>query len=679
MRKYRADIDGLRALAVLFVLFFHVGIGGISGGFIGVDIFFVISGYLITAIITRDIDQGQFSLLEFYERRLRRIMPAFIAVAIFTLVVASICFMPTDFSGFGKSLFGTSFYASNIIFWREAGYFDASKWVKPLLHTWSLSVEEQFYVIFPLVMLVIGRFFRSWLRPLIALGLICSFSISVAFVALDKQAFAFYMLPSRAWELLIGAALAVHLYPKITNKTGLNLLSLLGVALMVGSGLFLTSDYSFPGVNALYPTIGAALFIYTGALSSQTSWANTLFSNRVLVPIGKISYSLYLWHWPFIIFTRYITDRPLLLHEKLMIIGASFVMAYVSWFYIEQPFRDKKILPTRSKFLISFFVCSIFLAVMGITIKDRGGFPERFGEPLEVVTLAASQYNPLREFCYHRGTFPSDAIIEECYIGELTEEEASVLIVGDSHADSFTPLIDVVLKGRRLKGLEITSTACPPLLGAHIDVSGAIFQNQSKSKFKKCHAFNKALYKYIAGHKTIKTVILSARWGYYTKNVSINMNEPDQNIFLYDEEDTTLSVKNSERVFAQTLNVSAAFLNTLERNIIIIAPVPEATQNIPECMSKQIVLRKPPCQIIKYEDFINRQSYVLERFDALRSDKIFVYKPHLHQCVDGVCITNDNGMPLYYDDDHLSVGGALYFKNHFTEFLNGKHVLEESK
>ncbi len=679
MIKYRADIDGLRAIAVLFVLFFHVGINGINGGFIGVDIFFVISGYLITAIITRDIEQGKFSLTSFYERRLRRILPAFIAVAIFTLLICTICFMPSDFEKFGKSLFGTSFYVSNIIFWREAGYFDASKWVKPLLHTWSLSVEEQFYVIFPLGILLIHRFFKAWLKPLIILGLIASFAISVICVMLDKQAFAFYMLPSRAWELLIGSALALKIYPQLTHKTALNILSLGALIIMCGAGVMLNAAHDFPGLNALYPTLGAALFIYTGSTSSQTSWGNALLSHRVFVGIGKISYSLYLWHWPLIIFMRYILDRALFMPEKLLIIGASFVLAYLSWRWIEQPFRLKTIWAGRKAFFFACFIFSFALAAIGLMIKGHDGYASRFGKPLEIVSAAAKQHNPLREHCYHRGDFPSAAGIEKCYIGALDTLLPSVIIIGDSHADSFTPLIGALLKDRGLKGIEITSTACPPLLGAQIDVSGAIFQNQSKGKFKKCHGFNSALYKYIADHPQIKTVILSARWGYYTKNVSINASEPDQNLFLYDAQDNTLSAENSQRVFSQSLENSLIFLSTLQRDVLILGPVPEATQNIPSCMSKHIVLKKPPCDTIPLAAVLQRQDVVLKNFAAKQSANVRSFFPHLTQCNDTTCITAYKGDPLYYDDDHLSINGALYFKESLDEFLKQHSIFKEHK
>lgn len=679
MIKYRADIDGLRALAVLLVLLFHVGISGVSGGFVGVDIFFVISGYLITAIITRDIEQGRFSLIEFYERRLRRILPAFFAVAIFTLIISTLCFMPDDFSKFGKSLFGTSVYASNIIFWREAGYFDASKWVKPLLHTWSLSVEEQFYLIFPLAILIIQRFFKNWLRPLIILGLFTSLAMSIFCVMLDKQAFAFYMLPSRAWELLIGSAIALKIYPQFKNKTALNIASIAGLVLMLGAGFMLSEAHGFPGANALYPTLGAALFIYTGHMSAQKSWGNALLTFPAFVGIGKISYSLYLWHWPLIIFARYILDRALFMPEKIMIIGASFLLAYLSWRLIEQPFRHKNIWAGRKAFFLVCLIFSLALAAIGIAIKENDGYASRFGKPLEVVSYAATQHNPLREHCYHRGTFPSEGTLDKCFIGALDTAEVSVIIIGDSHADSFTPLISALLKQRGLKGIEITSTACPPLLGAEIDVMGAIFQNQSKGKFKKCHGFNRALYKYIADHQNIKTVILSARWGYYTQNVSINESEPDQNIFLYDALDNSLSTENSQRTFARTLDSSLEFLRNIQRNVLIIGPVPEATQNIPNCMSKHIVLRKPPCKKITLSEVLARQHFVLDSFKAKQSEGVFTFFPHITQCKNDICITAKEGDPLYYDDDHLSINGALYFKDALDTFLQQHHIFEEYK
>jgi peptidoglycan/LPS O-acetylase OafA/YrhL len=267
MIHYRRDVDGLRAVAVLFVLLFHAEIKYISGGFIGVDVFFVISGYLITSIIHTEIEKGEFSLMRFYERRIRRIIPALMSILLFSLIAGWFLFLPTEFEAFGRTLTAASVFASNIVFYREAGYFDLSAFLKPLLHTWSLSIEEQFYICFPLCMIIIKRFLKSRFRLFMTVGLLTSFAASILLLDVGQNSAAFYLLPTRAWELLVGSLLALGAYPKLQNERIHDLLSITGLALVLFGGLYLTRASQFPGPSALYPTVGTALIIYTGILS----------------------------------------------------------------------------------------------------------------------------------------------------------------------------------------------------------------------------------------------------------------------------------------------------------------------------------------------------------------------------------------------------------------------------
>jgi len=288
---YRPDIDGLRAIAVLSVLFFHTNIPGFSGGFVGVDIFFVISGFLITSIILKDIEEEKFSIARFYERRIRRIFPALFPVIAFTLVVGAYLFDANAFKDLGQSVTATTLFSSNILFWREAGYFDAPSLYKPLLHTWSLAVEEQFYIFFPLALLFIHRFLKKRYSPWLVIAFVLSLGISVWGVY-HKQAATFYLVPTRAWELLAGSMLALGVFPNASSVWLRNILSVTGLGLIVYSVGFYTEATLFPGYNAIAPVLGAGLIIYTsrgGArLSSTNSFQRRLWCLSVSSPTPSI-------------------------------------------------------------------------------------------------------------------------------------------------------------------------------------------------------------------------------------------------------------------------------------------------------------------------------------------------------------------------------------------------------
>lgn len=292
--KYRADIDGLRAIAVLVVIFFHAGIPGFSGGFVGVDVFFVISGFLITSIIVNEIDEGKFSIARFYERRIRRIFPALFPVIVFTVVAGAFLYDFVSFKELGKSIVATTLFSSNIHFWHQAGYFDTESIRKPLLHTWSLAVEEQFYIVFPLLLLAINRFGKKLYLPwLLGIGLLSLFASIYGIYS--NPSVTFYMVPTRAWELLAGSILALQRIPLLKSNSYRNLFSVTGFGLICYSVVCYTEATLFPGANALAPVIGASLIIYSG-MEGGASTVKKFLSVKPLVSIGLISYSLYLWH-----------------------------------------------------------------------------------------------------------------------------------------------------------------------------------------------------------------------------------------------------------------------------------------------------------------------------------------------------------------------------------------------
>ena len=308
LTNYRPDIDGLRAIAVLAVVLYHANIQPFGGGYVGVDVFFVISGYLITSLIHEHCRTGQFSIVQFYERRVRRIFPALFATVAFCFLVGCLLMMPLDYKQFGYSAVANALFASNLLFWLKTGYFDTDAEVKPLLHTWSLGVEEQFYILFPCLLLLLYKFWRNGVASILSLLLIASLFLSV-WQVYDQPTSAFYLPLGRAWELLVGALLALS-RDRLPHRVFFDgVLGLLGMALIFGSIFSLTADTPFPGLAALPACLGTAAIIYSGEQSKH--FVPRLLSLRIVVLLGIISYSLYLWHWPLLVFAKYFVARQL--------------------------------------------------------------------------------------------------------------------------------------------------------------------------------------------------------------------------------------------------------------------------------------------------------------------------------------------------------------------------------
>jgi peptidoglycan/LPS O-acetylase OafA/YrhL len=364
--KYRPEIDGLRALAVLPVIFFHAGIKQFSGGYVGVDVFFVISGYLITTIIISDMAAGKFSLVNFYERRARRILPALFFVMVACLPFAWLWLSPSDLKDFGQSLVAVSTFSSNILFWVESGYFNTAAELKPLLHTWSLAVEEQYYILFPIFLMVTWSLGIKLV--LILLSIVFLVSLSVAqWGAYNSPSASFYLLPTRGWELLIGVFVAFYLRYNNTSKSHHTnqVLSLLGFGMIFYSIVYFDENTPFPSLYGLIPTCGTGLLILSAV---PNTFVHRLLSASSVVGLGLISYSAYLWHQPLLAFARHRLLGELSSFTLIIIILASLLMAYVSWKWVEKPFRNTNHIPRKTIFIlssisiISFIILGSFLS-----------------------------------------------------------------------------------------------------------------------------------------------------------------------------------------------------------------------------------------------------------------------------------------------------------------------------
>ncbi|HNS44330.1 MAG TPA: acyltransferase, partial [Alphaproteobacteria bacterium] len=359
--KYRSEIDGLRAFAVIPVIFFHAGFLGLGGGFLGVDVFFTISGFLITSIILDDLDKGQFSLSHFYVRRIKRILPSLFVVLTCSTIAALLLFTPVFLKSYSESLMAVSTFSSNIFFWLTGGYFDIASELKPLLHTWSLAVEEQYYIFFPLGLMLLWRTGKEKLFILVLLGTVFSLGLS-HWCAYHKPGANFFLLPMRMWQILLGSSIAFYTNMHGGIKTSplqAQCLSFLGILLILSSYMFLDEKTPLPSLYALMPTLGTGLIIM---FADTRTLANKILSNRFVVGIGLISYSAYLWHQPLFVFARYKLEAPsLMLMSGLGVL--SLILASITWYYVEKPCRRKNNASKKMIFLLAFVGLSVFFLI----------------------------------------------------------------------------------------------------------------------------------------------------------------------------------------------------------------------------------------------------------------------------------------------------------------------------
>jgi peptidoglycan/LPS O-acetylase OafA/YrhL len=434
---YRQEIDGLRAFALLPVLFFHAGFETFSGGFVGVDVFFVISGYLITSTILSELEQGKFSIFNFYERRARRILPAMFLVMLVCIPIAWFWLLPIELKDFSQSLVATSVFSSNIFFWYKVSYFDSAAELKPLLHTWSLAVEEQFYVLFPIYLVLVWKFDKRLI--LITLGLIFLTSFMTSQWAVNaKPSAAFYLLPTRGWELLIGAFTAFYLskvnrkeFNKITSEVG----GWLGIALILYAVFTYKKTTPFPGLYALVPTLGTALIIL---FTTKHTTAGKFVGNKLLAGIGLISYSAYLWHQPLFAFVKLSNLPELFNFVSLLIPPFTLFLAYFSWKYVEEPFRKSDVITRRKFFALSFFFTVLFVSV-GYLGNEKNGFETRFNRVLsgDIGHIDFHKYIDSKYLSCEPKSIADRALNWEGFIRCKQSKNGipDIILLGDSHAE----------------------------------------------------------------------------------------------------------------------------------------------------------------------------------------------------------------------------------------------------
>ncbi|HEX8596544.1 MAG TPA: acyltransferase family protein [Pseudomonas sp.] len=636
----RRDIDGLRALAVIPVVLFHYGFGAFSGGFVGVDVFFVISGFLITSIILREISAGRFSFVDFWARRARRIIPALSVVLVAALLIGWLLLPAHDYSQLGRAVRYQAMFISNILFMRQDGYFNPASDFKPLLHTWSLSVEEQYYIVFPLLMVLITRFFRWW-RWILSGLLLLSFFLNVWSVSRSPDA-AFFLLPMRAWELLCGAMLAVMPAGAFKPRPWVaQAVSLAGLAAILIAVCGFDKSTLFPGWAALLPVLGASALIW--ANGSAPTWAGQPLSARPMVAVGLISYSLYLWHWPVLVYANAISIDGMQRRESLFWIALCVVLAALSWRFVEMPFREKRCLAGRKPVLAGAALCMLVIAVAGQTVRWADGVPQR-------LSGQARQYAQARDWT--RGQ--TDCLLQPespelkvaCQFGPAGEGPPQQLVWGDSHAAALVPTLQEDAQRYGISVWVTSLAGCMPVAGI-----------ESRPQ---CQAFNQQMMALVEQQR-VHDVVLAARWSLYLYGEE----DGDLEHMLYRDEGSAAA----ERHLAENLGATVARLRAAGANVWLFKEVPLQRMGTVARLSSLAMVGRPASSVGRpIADHRQRQHFISGLFAQLAAadPKIHVLDPAPLLCSDGICRAVINGYSQYRDENHLSDQGGERMKPLFA-------------
>lgn len=638
-RTYRPDIDGLRAVAVLAVVLYHLDIGPLRGGFTGVDIFFVISGYLITSIIHPEIEQGRFTFSGFYERRVRRLFPALFLVLFVSIAVAFGIMLPHDLSTLGRGVIAALLFASNLFFWQESGYFAlAAAELNPLLHTWSLAVEEQFYIGFPILLLVTHRYIRRFQELCLLLILLATLVACVTMQARYPSE-VFYLSPFRAWELLAGALLAVGFVRAPRSRWQRESLAALGlIAILVGL-LFIEPGPQFPGWQAIFPVAGTAALIHVGV--SGDSMVNAFLRMRPLVYVGAISYSLYLWHWPLLVFVKFVNGLDDLGGLRWWLFLGSLGCAIASYHLVEQPFRRRQSAVVSSRPFVHAAFGGCLIASLAIALVENQGFPTRFGPAVVAADLARHPVVPFLECIV--GSLER-AREQSCQIGDR-QAVPRLVVWGDSHALAWAPAIDQVLRRDHQGGLLALASACPPLIGVRNPAS------------PKCEAFNRSVINFIV-ESNYDTVMMIASW--------TNYSHPEGRYTIQDETGRS----GNDVVFPSALRETVRRLRAAGKRVWLVGPTPGAPQEAPLRVALARAHRRELPPPISFAEFRR----TTEGFDPVAAelaamDGVVFTDPSAWFCDGERCSYMKDGVLLYRDDGHLSLSGAEHLVSNLAPLL----------
>jgi peptidoglycan/LPS O-acetylase OafA/YrhL len=658
-QPYLPFIDGLRGLAVLGVILFHFHVPYIDGGYVGVDVFFVLSGYLITNLIDVRLRRQEFSFAHFYERRARRILPALIITCALCAVAAAGLFVPHDLREFGKSLKGAAFFYSNVVFAQATGYFADPLSMRPLLHTWSLAVEEQFYLLYPPLLYALhrasgGSRLRLW-GAMSVLGVI-ALTTSILWVKANADT-AFYLLPPRAWELLAGALIALAPWPWRLPRAASETMAVLGALFIACSFSIYDRNTPFPGTAALLPCIGTMLLIIPN-LNATTRVARML-SHRSLVHIGLISYGLYLFHWPILAFGRYFLDHELSGAESCAALAATLGLALVSYHCVEVPVRSGTFLRSRKRLFQAAAAGLVVVGAMGIAAVNGDGFPSRFSGAALRYAAGVHDYRPWG------GCMPALEQLDRngiCKFGSATAPP-SFLVWGDSHAAALAPGVDARANTLGISGWVVGYNRCASLIGA------APMQ-RNRDDYPCVPIADEVLNLVRDNH--IKHVLLASRWDTYISGWERGGSETLQ--------DLTISFSSADGRRARGLEAfRLSFAETVRRlrmlgaDVWVLEQVPPQLVDVPSALAKAVYFgRNPDALRRSYADIEKRRAAAETVFAQYRvPPQASFIDPAEEFCpAKSPCLIAAEGRALYSDGNHLSEFGSLWSQAMLDPFFS---------
>jgi peptidoglycan/LPS O-acetylase OafA/YrhL len=630
---YRPEIDGLRALAVLSVLFYHAGLNELSGGYVGVDIFFVISGFLITSIIHSELEAGKFSFKNFWIRRARRILPAALAVMCITAIIFAFVYPDAFYRDFGKSLSAQSIFSANIFFWRESGYFESAAELKPLLHTWSLAVEEQFYFIFPFILWFTFTKLKPALHLTLIIGCLLSFAISI-WGAFDYPEATFYLLPARAWELGAGALLGITRPRFFSSNISINnIVATSGLAMIIVALFNFDKHTPFPSYNAALPVLGTCALIW--ANTNTRTYIGRFFSLKPIVGIGLISYSLYLWHWPVIVFCNWVFGPNESFLYTLLLLSISSILAYLSYKFIETPIRLNRKFFTTKKVIQGAFISSIVTFSAGILIALLGN--SAIVDPdgsIEAYYLKAIEPESNRENC--SGPNFQNAGNNTCtYLSNQKSDSIDIFIWGDSHGSALVPAFVNIAKTHHFNIQYATRNGCQPVLE----------MKRVDSNFK-CPAFNKNAIQAINNSKP-KIVVLV---GSFVNNLTVGK-------YRSINSSNTIDTTKAQQEFTTQIKATISQIKDTGAKAVVFTEPPRLSSN-----PVNNHLRKQTLGLQHDDVFATKLSHKLRInniytiIDEAGFDMRLDYSSFF--CNEKKCITQYKDNSLYKDASHISNFGA---------------------
>ncbi|AEY00397.1 membrane-located cell surface saccharide acetylase [Oceanimonas sp. GK1] len=661
---YRPDIDGLRAIAVLTVMLFHFNNQWLPGGFIGVDVFFVISGYIITRIIYAGMTDNNFSFSQFYIKRIKRILPLFYLVSVSSLLVSWLILTPDDLVRLADSIRYASVFIANVHFEKNSGYFAPAAESMPLLHMWSLSVEEQFYFVWPLLLLLSIKFLspasRKWVFFVVMLILV---GLS-EYAARTNEGAAYYLIQYRGSELLVGALLSILVHDRghslFVHESVIALLGMASALILVWFFWALDKEAVFPGLNAFMVSVASALIILNGELRKGLLYR--LLSARGLALLGRLSFSLYLWHWPVLVLYRYYFNE-IKGFDYILCASLTLLLSFLSWKYVEKPCRYLKV-KGRWVWLGYFVIPVIALVLIAKDIKKNEGYQQRMPEQaLALYEISVSSFNDVVKAVAADASYQP---FELTPIGDesLLPAKPAALLWGDSHAGHFRPFMDMLGKDNGFYALYGGAGGCPPFIGVDLIKHGR--------PEAECTDRNNALFETIKSSEA-PWVFMAGRWAMYTETTR-SEGEKGSRVFLGDSSDYTESVENSRRAFRKGMETTIKGLIDSNKQPVLFEQIPSYSFEPSNCLVKKARyawMSAIDCDMDK-ADVEQRQAYanrVIKEMEA-KYPQLLVIRLNGLVCMNGKCVSQLNGIPLYSDNDHLNARGSELLYQQYREHDN---------